>query len=113
MLAPLFGQIEISNSLIQINKHNFRDEEFDQNIIELMKLGHMPSLVACIVKNNSVVWSKAYGLYNIWENKSANLGIVYPIASVSKSVAASSIMILNESGLIGLDDNDSEYFIPR
>jgi len=52
---------------------------------------------------------KSYGIYDIKKNKSASLDIVYPIASVSKSVAATAIMILNESGLIGLDDNISEY----
>ncbi|UCF12632.1 MAG: serine hydrolase [Thermoplasmatales archaeon] len=84
-------------------------DDFDEKIETLMLWGHMPSLVACIVKNNTVVWSKGYGFYDYYKKKNATVNIVYPVASISKSITATAIMQLNETGLIGLDDNVSEY----
>ena len=84
-------------------------DDFDEKIENLMLQGHMPSLVACIVKNNTVVWSKGYGFYDYYKKKNATVDIVYPVASISKSITATAIMQLNETGLIGLDDNVSEY----
>ena len=86
-------------------------DDFDSKIESLMELGHMPSLVACIVKNNTTVWSKGYGyadLRILHKRKTTN-DTVYPMGSISKSFAAIAIMQLNETGLIGLDDNISQY----
>ncbi|KYK24762.1 hypothetical protein AYK25_01665 [Thermoplasmatales archaeon SM1-50] len=87
------------------------DDEFDSKIAELMKKGHMPSLVACIIKDNTTVWSKAYGYLDYYKRINATIDTVYPIASVTKSVTATAIMqiIENESYNVDLDDNVSEY----
>ena len=42
------------------NKEN-NDKRFDRNIKLLMKIGHIPSLVFCIVKNNKIIFSNNYG----------------------------------------------------
>lgn len=84
-------------------------DDFDNYIEGLMEYGYMPSLVACIVKNNTVVWSKGYGYSCYYREKDATVDTVYPVASVTKSITATAIMQLNETGLIGLDDNVSEY----
>jgi len=86
-------------------------DDFDSRIENLMRHGHMPSLVTCIVKNNTVVWSKGYGYYDYYNQKNATVDIAYPIASVTKSVTATAIMqiIENESYDVNLDDNVSEY----
>ena len=45
---------------------NLSDNEFDKKIEELMEKAHMPSLVACIVKNNTIMWKNAYGYYKYY-----------------------------------------------
>ncbi|MCK4365038.1 MAG: serine hydrolase [Thermoplasmatales archaeon] len=86
-------------------------DDFDARIEELMRYGHLPSIAVCIVKNNTTVWAKGYGYadLNPLDKRKATPDTVYPIGSTSKSVCAVAIMQLNESGLIGLDDNVSEY----
>lgn len=74
-----------------------------------MKKGHMPSLVACIVKNHTMVRSYAYGYYKFYREENTTEDIIYPIGSVTKSFTATVIMQLNETGIIGLDDNVSKY----
>ena len=88
---------------------NSNSDDFDSKIESFMDLGHWPSLVACIVKNDTVVWSKAYGYSHYYRRINATVDTVYPIASVTKSITATAIMQLNESGLIGLDTNVNEY----
>lgn len=86
-------------------------DDFDLKIQEIMKKGHMPSLVACIIKNNCTVWSEAYGYSRYYLRKNTTVDTVYPIASVTKSVTATAMMqiIENESYDVDLDDNVSEY----
>ena len=90
---------------------NETEDDFDARIEALMKHGHMPSLAACVVKNNTVVWAKPYGYADLrpLRRRKTTLDTVYPMGSISKSIAATAIMKLNETGLIGLDDNVSEY----
>lgn len=94
-----------------VQSKNIVDDDFDSKIEEIMKEGHMPSLVACIVKNNSTVWSKGYGYYDYYLKKPTSVDIVYPIASITKSVTATAIMqiVENKSYNVNLDDNVSKY----
>jgi len=86
-------------------------DDFDSKIENLMKLGHFPSSAACIVKNNTMVWSKGYGYSDLspLHKRKTTTDTVYPMGSISKSIAATAVMQLNETGLIGLDDNISKY----
>jgi len=85
------------------------DTDFDQKILHYMKLGHMPSLSACIIKNNSIVWSKAYGECDLKNHKKASTDTIYYIASISKSITAVAIMQLYEKGYFKLDDDVSKW----
>jgi CubicO group peptidase (beta-lactamase class C family) len=83
--------------------------DFDKKINFYMKLGHIPSLSTCIVKNNSVIWSNSYGFYDLKQKKQATQDIIYMVGSISKMFAAFAIMQLYERGLFDLDDNISDY----
>jgi len=106
ILSSAFVAIGTKESL-----NNEIADDFDSRIENLMRHGHMPSLVTCIVKNNTLVWAKGYGYADrsILHKRKATPDTVYPIASITKSITATAIMQLNETGLIGLDDNVSEY----
>ena len=82
---------------------------FDIYMTLLMKLAHKPSVSACIIINNSVVWSQGYGLYDIENNKPATLDTLYLLASVSKTVTATALMKLYEQGFFDLDDDVNDY----
>jgi len=74
-----------------------------------MRTCQMPSLTAIVIKNDSVVWSKAYGYSHLYLRKKASLDTIYMLGSISKTVTATAIMQLYEKGLLRLDDNISEY----
>jgi CubicO group peptidase (beta-lactamase class C family) len=75
----------------------------------LMRLSHKPSLAACIIYDDSVVWSHAYGYYDIENNKEATTQTLYLQASVSKTITATALMQLYEQGLFDLDDDVNKY----
>jgi len=87
----------------------FSDLFFDMYLQWLMRLAHKPSLAACIIKDDEVVWSHAYGFYDIENNKKATTQTLYLQASVSKTVTATAMMQLYEQGLFDLDDDVNEY----
>ena len=106
-----------SNSSIDNNKKTYRFENgegldeflFDRYITFLMKFAHKPSISACIIINDRVVYSEGYGLYDIENNKPATPDTLYLLASISKTVTATALMQLYEQGLFDLDDDVNEY----
>jgi len=101
-----------SNNRIQdtIDDRGSTEVDFERKIAFYMKLGHMPSLQACIIKNNSIYWSQAFGESDRETPKNATLETIYMIASISKSICAVAVMQLLEEKLIeSLDDDVNKY----
>jgi len=109
--------IPVSNSLISDDNNTYRlekdegfnDSLFDRYITRLMKFAHKPSLSACIIINDSVVWSNEYGLCDIENNKPATPETLYLMASISKTVTATALMQLYDQELFDLDDDVNNY----
>ena len=95
---------------LKFNENNSLEKQnFDKKIQLLMKLAHMPSLSTCVIKNESVVWSKSYGYYDLKNKKLATQNTIYMVASISKMFTAIAIMQLWEQGLFDLDDDVNDY----
>jgi CubicO group peptidase (beta-lactamase class C family) len=110
-IVPVTGRIIDKNKNIFLYKQfdSIDILDFDSKIKFWMMAGHMPSVSACIIKNNSVVWSKGYGYYDIKNKKNATDTTIYPIGSVTKTITSTAIMQLYEQELFDLDDNVSKY----
>jgi CubicO group peptidase (beta-lactamase class C family) len=87
------------------------DAAFDLQISFWMKVGGLPSLSACIIKGDQVIWSKGYGYYDRSEQKPATPETIYVIASITKTIVGTALMQLYEKGLFNLDD-DVNTFLP-
>jgi CubicO group peptidase (beta-lactamase class C family) len=98
-----------TTSITQDNQQIRSDIFFDTYLQMLMRLAHKPSLATCIIKYDEVVWSHAYGFYDIENEKEATTQTLYLQASVSKTVTATALMQLYEQGLFDLDDDVNEY----
>jgi CubicO group peptidase (beta-lactamase class C family) len=82
---------------------------FDAYIRTLMRLANKPSIATCIIHDDDVIWSHAYGYYDIENQKEATTQTLYLQASVSKTVTATALMQLYEQGLFKLNDDVNEY----
>ena len=89
----------------------FNDAAFDQKLSLLMKIAGFPSLTACIIKGDQMIWSKGYGYYDRSEQKPATTDTIYVLASITKTIVGTALMQLYEQGLFDLDD-DVNTFLP-
>jgi CubicO group peptidase (beta-lactamase class C family) len=90
-----------SNMLSNIDSGLHSIETVDEKIQFLMSKGNIPSLVAGIVVNDSLVWTGGYGA-DPYET-------VYLIASITKPFVSTAILQLYEQNLIELDTDINEY----
>ena len=77
--------------------------DIDDFIEAKMARDHMPGVAACIIKNNDIVWSKAYGWADIERRIPYSLDSLQNIASISKTFTTTAIMQIKEVGLLDLD----------
>ena len=84
-------------------------QPIDLMIQLLMYLSKVPSISVCIIRNNTIIFSKGYGLYNIEHKKPAPDKTLYNIASISKSVTATALLQLYEKHQLDLDDDIDNY----
>jgi CubicO group peptidase (beta-lactamase class C family) len=103
------NDLEKDELLSENREYPHDDDLFDMKVKLMMRLTHLPSLAACIIKDNEIVWSNAYGYSDIYHRKEATIDNIYLVASISKTFAATAILQLYEQGYFDLDDNVSEY----
>lgn len=84
-------------------------EDLNETVENLMIQGHMPSLSACIIKNNSIVWKNNYGYYDIRNEKQPTSDTIYMAGSISKTITATALLQLYEQGKFELDDDINDY----
>jgi len=94
-----------------INDEKTAFEAFDQKISFLMNIAGFPSLAACIIKEDQVIWSKGYGYYDSLEEKPATTDTIYLLASITKTIVGTALMQLYEQDYFDLDD-DVNLFLP-
>ncbi len=71
--------------------------------------GEVPSVAACIIRNDRIVWEYAYGFANRESSIHADNETSYLLASISKPVTGVAVMQLYENGLIDIDEDISRY----
>lgn len=81
----------------------------DQAIQAEMSKDGLPSLAACIIKGDKIVWQNFYGYSNVADKKIPNEETIYVLASISKTVTATAVMQLWEKGQLDLDKDINEY----
>lgn len=88
----------------EIPKH-----DIDLEIQKVMAEKDLPSVSACVIKDNTIVWMQSYG-YSDKENQiEATDETIYHIASISKLFIATAVMQLGEQGKINIDEDINNY----
>jgi len=100
---------DLSKYVLSKNQNDLSEKNLNRILRLMTKIGHMPSLSACVVKDDEIVWQNYYGEYDLKNNKKPTNNTIYNIGSITKSFIAVSILQLYEDGLIGLDDNVSKW----
>jgi len=94
-------------SLLESPVEEYPDPE--QGIFREVQEAGIPSLSACIVKEDSIIWAGYYGNADLRAPRPTGPGTVYAVASVSKLVVVTAVMQLYERGLIDLEADVNAY----
>ena len=111
-LVSVSASLTIDNNksiLLNEQRNVLEHSLFDFKITSLMKLAKFPSLTACIINDDRVVWSKGYGFYDLENQKVPNPDTIYLIASVTKTIVGTALMQLYEQGYFSLEEDVNTY----
>ena len=81
------------------------DEYLDQTVANTK----IPGLVALVVDADETLYLRAVGIRNAARNEAMTEDTIFRIASMTKPVATTAIMMLVEDGKLGLDDTIASY----
>jgi CubicO group peptidase (beta-lactamase class C family) len=79
---------------------------------ESVKDGDVPGIVALVARNGKIVFHEAYGMADNQSNRKMKKDNIFRIASQSKAITSTAVMMLWEEGRFRLDDPISN-FIPE
>jgi D-alanyl-D-alanine carboxypeptidase len=84
-------------------------DALDAAMQQWMTAQHMPGLAMAIVKDGQLASVRAYGLADVKTRKSVEPDTAFWLASVSKPIVATAVMMLVEEGKLRLDDPVIRY----
>jgi CubicO group peptidase (beta-lactamase class C family) len=117
LIVTSFSSISIGLNDDNQKKPNIQNEQtsglrdiiYNLKMLFFMKLAKFPSLSACIIEDDEVTWSNAYGFYDLENKKTATINTIYNMGSISKTVTGTALMQLWEQGLFDLDEDVNNY----
>ncbi len=101
----LFIFVQCSNIFSQQDKL----DKIDSYIQQAMQDWKMPGFAVAIVKNDSVIFAKGYGVRDIHKDERVDENTLFVIASCSKAFTTASLAILVDQGKINWDDPVTKY----
>jgi len=82
--------------------------DFNGEVLKEMSDYQIPSLSACVIKDDKIVWARYYGNSAV-NNSLPDSTSIYPTASVSKTIIVTAVMQLYEQSLIDIDADINDY----
>ena len=86
-----------------------RLSRIDQVCTDAIQNGDVPGVVALMIRNGKIIHWKAYGMADNRAGKVLKRDDIFRIASQSKAITATAVMMLWEEGKFRLDDPISKY----
>lgn len=89
-----------------------RISRIDAMCKEAVKAGDLPGIVALVARNGKIIFHEAYGMAENQPKRKMKKDGIFRIASQSKAITSTAVMMLWEEGKFQLDDPISK-FIPE
>src|ERR671939_1376179 len=80
------------------------EPEFERIVRRAQADERVPSISAAVFRGRELLWSGAVGLADVEAGREATPDTRYPIASITKSFVAVSVLQLRDAGELALDD---------
>ncbi len=86
-----------------------RISRIDAMCREAVENGSVPGVVALIARHGKIVYHKAYGMADVDRGRQLHKDDIFRIASQTKAITSTAVMMLWEEGRFRLDDPISKY----
>ncbi len=106
-MVPSDSEVELGE-MVQ-NPREVLEQQFDPYIQDIVESFAIPGFAIGIVKDNEILYAKAFGLRNVDSQEAATTHSVFHMASISKVFVGTAIMQLVEQGKIDLNTPLVEY----
>lgn len=106
--APHQNLVEAQSAEV-VGMSGERVQRLDNTMKSFVTDGKLPGLVALLIRNGQVVYHKAYGVSDAASKRPMQKDDIFRIASMTKAITATAVMMLYEEGKFGLDDPISRY----
>lgn len=83
--------------------------DFDAVVARAMSTFKVPGLAVAIVKNDSVVFAKGYGVRKLGAPEPVTPNTLFAIGSTTKAFTVAALQILKQEGKLKLDDPVTKY----
>ncbi|GAB2794061.1 serine hydrolase domain-containing protein [Rhabdobacter roseus] len=110
LTAPLpHQQLSVAKNPEAVGVSPERLRRLDAALKAIVDDGKVPGLVAILVRNGQIVYHQAYGLADVATQRPQRTDDIFRIASMTKAITATAVMMLYEEGKFALDDPISRY----
>jgi len=104
---PAHGQIPTSATV-----PNSAFDEVKTTILGAIAAGDIPSMSVAVAKDGEIIWEEAFGWANREKMTPATPHTMYSMASISKPITTTGLMILVEGGQVDLTAPVNQYIAP-
>ena len=110
IVFPLMSQDFVEPALNQTQTgYNERFHKVRNKVIKIINEGTLPSLSLAVAQDGEIVWEEAFGWADREKMMRATPRTMYSLASVSKPLTATGLMVLSEKDLINLNNPVNDY----
>jgi CubicO group peptidase (beta-lactamase class C family) len=88
------------------------DDQFEpvrQRITKSLADSNLPSIAVAVARNGEIIWEQGFGLADRENRTPASEHTLYSVASVSKPITATGLMVLVQRGKVDLDKPIDDY----
>jgi len=116
-ISTICAQSRSTNTLTLLEKSSAieqgisseRLKKIDLMLQEAISQDNIPGAVALIMRNGKIIFHNAYGMANNSTNQNMKKDAIFRIASQTKAITSTAVMMLWEEGKFRLDDPISKY----
>ncbi|MFC4819989.1 serine hydrolase domain-containing protein [Dokdonella ginsengisoli] len=107
LATSLLGLVSASALADSLGPDQIR--RIDADVTAILDRTRAPSAVVAVVRNDRIVFRKAYGFRDSERRLAADVGSLYEIGSITKQFTAAAIVQLRDEGKLALDDKLSNF----
>jgi len=107
--SVLYSPPLIEGEPAEVGMSDQRLERIDDMLIEAIEKGQIPGAVALIARDGQVIYYKAFGMADSQSGRELMRTDIFRIASQTKAITSTAVMMLWEEAKFRLDDPISDY----